>query len=314
MRLMNSFSGRAFQFVLDLMAALFADGSITEDKISKLAERRSLGCIERKSIVNTLAKGGILTRENGEYGIGSLYRAFVASPSNLELDYLALAAGSWEAELFLSEEAREYLKGCAQNGDFFRPVHYVAPQASPKRLDPEAFRSLLTAVEERRLVSYKFRTVGSSETRAAKCLPWKLEYDAYLKRWWVIFYSLEEKRMIKARLENVSEAVVGEKCFVSDDELSDAMDRLLEKEPMVLRVRDYNNALERCFTVFESQVLENVETSEGGGVTVTYRTYRFDRRDIIRKLMYLGPGVTVLSPEHLRKDLLAEIDAALESI
>lgn len=55
MRLMNSFSGRAFQFVLDLMSTLFADGSITEDKISKLAERRSLGCIERKSIVNTLA-------------------------------------------------------------------------------------------------------------------------------------------------------------------------------------------------------------------------------------------------------------------
>ena len=92
------------------------------------------------------------------------------------------------------------------------------------------------------------------------------------------------------------------------------MDRLLEKEPMVLRVRDYNNALERCFTVFENQVLEDVTAAEGGGVTVTYRTYRFDRRDIVRKLMYLGPGVTVLSPESLRKDLLAEIDAALESI
>ena len=40
MRLMNSFSGRAFQFVLDLMAALYASGSITADITDEIAERR----------------------------------------------------------------------------------------------------------------------------------------------------------------------------------------------------------------------------------------------------------------------------------
>lgn len=77
------------------------------------------------------------------------------------------------------------------------------------------------------------------------------------------------------------------------------MDRLLEPEPVVLEVRRTRGTLERCFLVLENQLFERTRQVSEDCFYVSFRYYRFDRSEILRRLLYLGPGVRLISPPDL---------------
>ena len=90
------------------------------------------------------------------------------------------------------------------------------------------------------------------------------------------------------------------------------MERLLEPEPVVLRVRKTKGALERCFLVFENQLFLETEQLSPDAFRLSFQFYRFDRGEILRRLLYLGPAVELLSPQSLREELLELVEQALE--
>ena len=98
---------------------------------------------------------------------------------------------------------------------------------------------------------------------------------------------------------------------VSPEKIRAAMERLLEPEPVVLRVRKTRGALERCFLVFENQLFLETEQLSSENVRLAFRFYRFDRGEILRQLLYLGPAVELLAPRSLREELLVLVEQAL---
>ena len=90
-----------------------------------------------------------------------------------------------------------------------------------------------------------------------------------------------------------------------------AMDALLEPEPLTLEVHDIHGALERCFLVFENQLFEETRRTAPGRYRLSFRYYRFDRMEILRRLLYLGPPVRLVGPASMREALGAMLDAAL---
>jgi len=142
---------------------------------------------------------------------------------------------------------------------------------------------------------------------AAVCLPWKLEYSAYDRRWWVILYDTNDDRTIKVPLNHLRDIRILSESSVTDQRIVASMEKLRMKQPVELHIRDSHNALQRCFTVFENQEMIGSSYSPEAGYVLLLNAFRFDREEILRQLLYLGPNVRLEAPQDMKKELRARI-------
>lgn len=312
MRRFNRYQNRAMQFSLDLFSRL-QNGPLSGEMLAALARQWGLDYADQ--VVQPLREAELLQWD------GKLCRLVPGQPvprlpmSTPERSYLRAILDLPEAELFLSPETEEKLRGQCAGTKPETPVEHWAPPGEPlpRQPGPEGFRTLLRAAERRWLVDYIYRTNADETLRQARALPWKLEYSAYDRRWWVIFYRSEEQRTIKARLENLRQIHLAGPSDVTEAEVEEAMDRLMEPEPVVLEVTRTRGALERCFLVFENQLFVRTRQVSQDRFRLSFRYYRFDRSEILRRLLYLGPGVRLVSPDGMRRELVELIGRGLET-
>lgn len=312
MRRFNRYQSRAMQFSLDLFSHL-QNGPLSGEMLAALA--REWGLDYADQVVQPLREAELLQWD------GKLCRLVPGQPvprlpmSTPERSYLRAILDLPEAELFLSTETKEKLRGQCACTEPETPVEHWAPAGEPvpRQPGPEGFRTLLRAAERRWLVDYVYRTNTDETLRQARALPWKLEYSAYDRRWWVIFYRPEEQRTIKARLENLRQIRLAGPSDVTEAEVEEAMDRLMEPEPVVLEVTRTRGTLERCFLVFENQLFVRTRQVSQDRFRLSFQYYRFDRSEILRRLLYLGPGVRLVSPDGMRRELAELIGRGLET-
>ena len=233
---------------------------------------------------------------------------------NLERDYLAWILSLPEAELFLSEATRNVLAEAGGDASFFDPVEYFAPEGEklPRDPGPLGFRTLMDAIQGGRMIRYRYRTREERNYTECEMVPWKLEYSAYDRRWWVILYDKESRRTIKAQLGRLKDIELTGRAEVTREEIETAMEQLLAPEPVVLKMKDVHNVTERCFLVLENQMFEETVLEADGSCRINFRYYRFDEEEILRKLLYLGPDVTLVGPEIMREKLRAMVEQALD--
>lgn len=312
MRRFNRYQSRAMQFSLDLFSRL-QNGPLSGEMLAALA--REWGLDYADQVVQPLREAELLQWD------GKLCRLVPSQPvprlpmSTPERSYLRAILDLPEAELFLSPETKAKLRGQCACTEPETPVEHWAPAGEPvpRQPGPEGFRTLLWAAERRWLVDYVYRTNTDETLRQARALPWKLEYSAYDRRWWVIFYRPEEQRTIKARLENLRQIRLAGPSDVTEAEVEEAMDRLMEPEPVVLEVTRTRGTLERCFLVFENQLFVRTRQVSQDRFRLSFQYYRFDRSEILRRLLYLGPGVRLVSPDGMRRELAELIGRGLET-
>lgn len=312
MRRFNRYQSRAMQFSLDLFSRL-QNGPLSGEMLAALA--REWGLDYADQVVQPLREAELLQWD------GKLCRLVPGQPvprlpmSTPERSYLRAILDLPEAELFLSPETKAKLRGqCACTEPETLVEHWApAGEPVPRQPGPEGFRTLLWAAERRWLVDYVYRTNTDETLRQARALPWKLEYSAYDRRWWVIFYRPEEQRTIKARLENLRQIRLAGPSDVTEAEVEEAMDRLMEPEPVVLEVTRTRGTLERCFLVFENQLFVRTRQVSQDRFRLSFQYYRFDRSEILRRLLYLGPGVRLVSPDGMRRELAELIGRGLET-
>ena len=235
MRRFNRYQSRAMQFSLDLFSRL-QNGPLSGEMLAALARQWGLDYADQ--VVQPLREAELLQWD------GELCRLVPGQPvprlpmSTPERRYLRAMLDLPEAELFLSPETEEKLREQCAGTEPETPVEHWDPAGEPvpRQPGPEGFQTLLRAAERRWLVDYIYRTNTDETLRQARALPWKLEYSAYDRRWWVIFYRSEEQRTIKARLENLRQIRLVGPSDVTEAEVEEAMDRLMEPEPVVLEV------------------------------------------------------------------------------
>ena len=98
---------------------------------------------------------------------------------------------------------------------------------------------------------------------------------------------------------------------VLEKEILTARKLALMPEPVVLRVENARNALERCFLVLERKQLMDSRLDPDGSATISFRYFRYEENELLRQLLYLGPNVQLLSPQSLRTALLKQVNQAL---
>ena len=77
-------------------------------------------------------------------------------------------------------------------------------------------------------------------------------------------------------------------------------------DPLVLKIEDNKNTLDRCFNLFSSYDKKYYYDEEDNLILTIYY-HDFDEAEIIRDILSLGKSAVVLSPEFVRKEVIKRI-------
>lgn len=310
MKLFSKFQSRPFQFALDLLVEMEQAGTLTATEINQLVGQYGLDYADQ--VLMPLLSAGIVEKGNDCYRLADGVKIPALPISDVEKEYLQYILRLPVASLFLEEDILSELINDSENAVALQSIQHYESSGESLPEEKPVFRMLLKAIREKRLIRNYYFVRGEEGLKESVVLPWKLEYDTIDYRWWVILYHLTEKRMIKARVKSFRNVELLGIADVTDEEVAQAMESLLEPEPVVLRVNNIRGALERCFLVFEGQLFEETRKLSGHYFELKFRYYRFDRNEILRKLLYLGSPVTLVKPESMRKELLGMVMQALQ--
>lgn len=322
MILFHPLQNRAMQFSLQLLARLRYMPLIDGKEIEALGQQFYLDPLYLETVLKTLEDSGIVSLEKQNGKTVGCSRCQTAEGNyilprlpagRLEREYLQYILRLPEAELFLPEALRQQL--LQPPAAWLEQIQRIAPteinQARP--VEPETFQRILQAIREKRAIRYCYRDKEHEQYVQTQAVPWKLEYSAYDKRWWIILYEPEQKRTVKAVLGNLRQVTLGTKHGLSEQVIREAIDGLCLKDtPVVLRVENIRGALQRCFLLFENQEFIHTQMQDERTFLLSFRYYRFDTEEILRKLMQLGPAVTLLEPASLKQALRKRLTEALK--
>lgn len=307
MKPFNIYGSRAFQYSLELLAHLSAGEKIGKAELSEIALR--YGLPYDTAIVDTLRRAGILTDEllpTTEFAIPEI------PLSTLEQEYLSFILNMPESRLFLDDETIETLaNSLTVDASRLESVQQFAPSKPEPLPDAKTIRAITKAIRLKNAIIYRYRTLDSNALRESVAVPWKLEFSAYDRRWWVILYDAKKKRTIKARVENLQDIELLGASGINEKEILEAVDSLMAEEPITVRVKNSRDALERCFIVFEHRLFQEARVLPDNTYELSFRYYRFDKNEILKKLLYIGPAVTLVRPNDLISELKVRIKGAL---
>lgn len=323
MTLFHKYYSRKLFFAADVLAALHGAGKtgVEEKELQALALRYGIQNPLCSELLRLLRDAALLTWDRGSRKYYEEERHVPQFPlSAIEESYLQQILAMPQAELFLPPALAERLRTStppAWDENIIQTLDAAGQPGNPN-LTQREFCLLLEAIARSCAVSYRFCAKNATEARKGCAVPWRLEYSAYDNRWWIILYDHEAGRCVKAWLPNLSEIRLEPQITVSEEEILQARREALMPEPVVLRVKPAEtpqktrNAMDRCFLVLERKEFESSQLHSDGSATVSFRYYRYEENELLRQLLYLGPGIQLLAPQSLRTALLELVNQALE--
>jgi predicted DNA-binding transcriptional regulator YafY len=126
-------------------------------------------------------------------------------------------------------------------------------------------------------------------------------------------YSIDDKRPVKCIIKNMHDIEILKNQLVQSDKdiLMSIMEKSI-KEPLVLKVKDEDNALERAFYLFSFYEKEAIYHSSEKSHELKVYYYQFEEKEVIAKILALGKNVVVISPETIRTEIVREIKNSLK--
>ena len=306
--LLHPIHSHEHQFLLDLMEAFRFSKTVSNEQVSRLLMQNHL---TESELLPWLGERNLIYQDKTGVRLTDAIAPFIPPLSELEREYLADILCSEEAKLFFPGEIPS-VPGDRSRLSYIRRQNASGRNDRPIQYDSAIFRTILTGICQRRRLLHTWRTRDSEMVRTSELIPFRLEYQGYDGRWWVIFYDDAEDRLVKSQLQNILSASLGNVHAVSDETIQSSILKHRVPEPLKLHIRDEKNALERCFITFDDVLELDGERLEDGSYSLTLSYLDFDEKEIVKKLMYLGECVTVESPERVRSALIEKIRRALE--
>lgn len=322
MILFHKYFSRKLLYAADVLATLHGakNNILPKASLEALSDRYGMSpqlCAEVLKLLTDLELI-VRQREDQTYRLETGWAGEVPKlpPSDVEETYLQWILRLPQAALFLPDALREKLTAAQTflpDETTVQTVSAFGETAQPSLSQPE-FRTVLEAISAGCAIRYQFKSRNTADAAETVAVPWRLEYSAYDNRWWILLYTLgEDRRCVKAWLSNLSQIRLEPQIRVQEAEILAAREKLLMPEPIVLHVKDTKNALERCFLVMEQQPFSESVLNDDGSAMLSFRYYRFEESDLLRKLLYLGPAVELKSPAYLREALLERVEQALKN-
>lgn len=176
------------------------------------------------------------------------------------------------------------------------------------------FRTLVVAIKEKKAITVTNSAFNGQVYENQLVYPYKLEYAPQFDSFSLSAYNVEAKRPIKMNLQNLSDVQICEPIAHYNDFIQDFESKLAairETIPVTIEITDEKNGYDRCsykFASYDRVCYEN----EHGNLTMNIYYYRFQKDEIIRNLMFLGPSVQIIGPAHMKEEFVSFLKKAYD--
>ncbi len=246
------------------------------------------------------------------------YEAPVPSlPSGDERLWLKTMLLDENVSFLLPDELREKLLArLADTPDFSFAGVWEKRQAKGDNPAAEPLKGRLAliwkALREKKKLRYV--NIDKSGTRHENTLaPCRLEYDAAMNRFFLIVWDEAEHRAVKINIHRLETLEISKEAVPADTEEKFMSFLSARKSEVTFRLIDKKDthAFDRCYSLFSAYDKEACAEEED---VYTIKVYfqDFDRREIIARLLSLGPAAVVLESADIREEIIARLKEAWE--
>ena len=309
-------------------------------------------CDDSLSDINTvisfhelLNSGMLVQTEESAEGLEK-YRSFVSDPNSavikrpltkIEKSWLLAILDDRMISLFISPEnvlkAKTLLSGVTSlysPDDILYFDQYLDGDDIANLKFQENFRLLQKAITDGyRRVLVKYQSENEKKKKQDgyiyELVPIMIEYSKLNNRFWLLcnIYNSPEKAplveressLVSLKMSNIIHVELLPKETASP-RYGDAFEQVFEEEfckiPILLRLNDYGNALERFMIAFSPYKKETSYDDKKNECIVKLWYSKNDKKEVLLKLRSFGEAVEILAPQRIRADMVRRIDKQIK--
>ncbi|MBQ7479484.1 MAG: WYL domain-containing protein [Selenomonadaceae bacterium] len=234
-------------------------------------------------------------------------------PSHTELRWLKTMLENPKNDFLLSDALREKLLSALKD----IPAYPLDEVWQKKQLAGEDtaqpnFRKTLSilcrALREQRNLSLRYRDWRGTSYQGTVS-PCRLEYNTYTNRFHLLAWEPTERHILHMGIAGLSDLRLENKKIPPDtpEQFENHLKKL--KKQAELTLTDTKNAKERCYAMFAAFDKTAFIDKDGlHHLSITY--YRFEREEVIRRILSLGPAAILKKPEDMRHEIARRLQEA----
>lgn len=177
-----------------------------------------------------------------------------------------------------------------------------------------SFKKIIQGIQDKRYLILTNTTFGGDKYENQLLIPYKLEFSPQFNSFSLSAFLTDAKRPVKMNLMNISNVQFGE--LVSDYEefinfFENEINKTRAVEPITIEIKNDKNGYDRCsykFASFDKICYEN----ENGNLIMNIYYYRFQKDEILRNLMFLGPTVKIIAPSNIQEEYIMNLKLAYD--
>lgn len=171
----------------------------------------------------------------------------------------------------------------------------------------EKIITLEKAILENKYIKYTSKNKKGEIFKDKIAYPYKIEYSIKNNRYRLVVFC--DNRAIKINIDVIMELEILKEKTVTAEEKAQIENFINAKknisDPLVLKIEDNKNTLDRCFNLFSAY--DKKYYYEGENLILNIYYHDFDKAEIIRDILSLGKSAVVLSPESVREEVIKRI-------
>ncbi len=303
--LINQYHNRYLLALLHIINQLKPEESITSSQLKQQLRRfTNEGCVNSDDLlidgmIDAAINGGLI--KNMQQKIHKTCNAPIIPPAALtERIYLKNILQSSYAPLFLEADTIQTLLEQltdAPDMKFSEIVRFCGTASEPEFSDTyiNNFHKLVEAIQKKRMIRF-VNHAHNGNIYQNYAFPVKIEFSVIHRKFWLSLWHINEKRPFKADIERICDIELLEE--VSENEYRktlEMMEKRKEPLPIVMKINNYNNAIERANLQF-SMYQREIEVIDEDTIQMSLHYYSFDRDELLNTIMTFGPAIRVTGP------------------
>lgn len=233
-------------------------------------------------------------------------------PSNIEKIWLKEIISHESAKLFLSQKTIDLLKNRLEGTQNFigDNIEIFGVHGHPDTIDENfihKFRLILHAIDGRLSLIYSNKALDGTIYKNEVAIPLKIEYSTVQRKFKVAMWATKKNRPIKVNINSMFDVTLdpGEPTRIQYETVKAMVESLKAKKPLVLKVLNKKNAVERAsmlFSQYERRVLWENGNKDVFVMEISY--YRFEETELISDILSFGPLAVVVEPVGVRERVI----------
>lgn len=317
MELFNDYKNRYYRCIQNIINDIYNGEKYTKQDIRKKLQDAYL---EQEFVLVDEFVNGKFFEFEGDFAKLRIDSNIPIRLNDLEIAYLKMFVEDEEFNKVLGEEILTKLKQKLDKIDSLNYNQYWERESIDKfgdSLDNPEFRNKIITLEKailkNKFIKYSSKNRKGDVFEDKIAYPYKIEYSIKNNKYRLIVFG--DNRAIKINIDSITKIeILEDKGFSLKDKSISQNEKIKEfinnkkniDEPIVLKIEDNKNTLDRCFNLF-SAYDKRYYYDDNNNLILNIYYHDFDEAEIVRDILSLGKSVIVLEPKKIRYKVVGRI-------